>query len=86
MTQCGDLDRHDVQAIEQVLPEGSDPRPLPKVAVGGRHDAHVDRSFLGGPYGADCPALEDAEQLGLQEQRELPDVIKQQRPALGFDE
>jgi hypothetical protein len=45
----------------------------------GRHDSYVDRSFPVGADGAHHPTLEDVEQLGLKRERELAELVEEQR-------
>jgi hypothetical protein len=77
---------HDVdhrQSIVEVLTELTEPDHLAEIAVGGRHDAHVD---LERPRAADpleALLLEHAQELGLARQRHLADLVEEERALVG---
>ena len=81
--QRRELDARDRQAMEQVVAEAPLLHLLIEVAPRGREEAHVDGE---GPLAADTgdgAALDRAEQLRLQLQRELADLVDQERAAVG---
>jgi hypothetical protein len=51
--------------------------------VRGADDAHVDRVFLRGAERAHGALLDGAQQLGLHGQRQVADLVEEQRAALG---
>ena len=78
------LDRHHVEAIEQILAEGSFGDHGGKVAIGGGDDAHVDFHFLAPAHAADAAGLERAEQPGLRVGRHVADLVEEQGAAAGL--
>jgi hypothetical protein len=59
---------------------------LLEIAVGGRHDLHVDRHGLVGAHRQHLALLEHAEQFRLQFQRHLPDLVEEHDAPLGGTE
>src|SRR5690606_30623967 len=51
--------------------------------VGGGHHAYVDQARLEGAEAANALLLEGAEQLALQLERQVADLVEEQRPAVG---
>src|SRR5260221_12724248 len=82
LAQRRQLDRHDVEPVEEVLPESPGSRPGREVAGRRGEAAHVDLPRLLGSHPADLPLLEHAQQLRLQTYRLLADLIEQQRAAV----
>ena len=78
-----DHDPGDVQAVVQVLAEPAGGDLLGQVAVGGRDDAGVGAEGLGPADPLELALLEDAEDLGLGRQRQLADLVEEDRPAGG---
>src|SRR5260370_35557104 len=81
--QGRDLQGEDVQAVEEVLPEGPLAHAPLQVAVGGGQDADVGAA--GGRI-ADAlvlAVLDEAEQLRLERERQVADLVQQQGPAFG---
>ena len=79
----GQLDRDDVEPVEEVLLEPAVGHHLPEVAVGGGDDAHVDAL---GPLGAErleLALLQHAQQLRLQRRAHRPDLVEEDRAAVG---
>jgi hypothetical protein len=76
-------DADDVEPVVQVLAEAAGLHLGRQVLVRGAEDAHVDR-HLGRPaqrpHGA---LLDDAQQLALHGQRQVADLVEEQRAALG---
>ena len=77
------LDREDIQAVVKILAEIAFLDGLQEIAVRRRQHAHIDFDRLVAPHPFKLPLLEDAEQLGLQGERDFADLIKQDRPAVG---
>ena len=79
----GNLDRDDVEAVEQIFLELAVGDHLPQIAVGGGDDAHVD---LLGPLGAErleLALLQHAQQLRLQRRAHRADLVEEDRAAVG---
>jgi hypothetical protein len=74
-----DLDH--VQPVVQVLAEAAGLHVGGQVLVGGADHAHVHRLFLGGAERAHLPLLDGAQQLGLHGQRQVTDLVQEQRAA-----
>src|ERR1041384_2357063 len=80
--QRGNVDRENVQAVKQVASELSAAGHLREVSMGGCDDADID---LHGPCTAETlelVLLENAKQLRLQFERNVPDLIQEQRAAV----
>ncbi len=77
-----DLDLHDVQPVEKVLP-----KPFAdlgrQVLVGCGDDPHVYRDRLGTPDARHQAFLEHAKHLCLRRERHVPDLIEKQGSAVG---
>ena len=84
LAQRGQAQGDDVEAVEQVLPEGAFPDLLVQVPVGGRHDAHVHGDGGGASDAADLALLYDAQELGLHLGGQLADVVEEQGAAAGL--
>jgi len=72
---------HARQAGQQVVTELGCGRRGDQVAVGGRHEAHVDRDGHGGADREHGALLERTQQLGLQRRLELTHLVEEQRAA-----
>src|SRR5579883_889609 len=83
LAQGGHVQGHDVEPEIEVLAEGAGAVFLLQVAVGGGDDAYVDLDALVAADGADLFFLQDAQQLGLHLERQLPDLVEEQGPAIG---
>ena len=83
LAQGRQLDTHDVEPVEEVLPEPSPGHHLLQVEVGGRNDAHVHPHRLPAAEGVELPVLEDPEQLGLQRQGQVADFVQEDGAAVG---
>src|SRR5688572_11388881 len=82
LAQRRQLDRNDVEPVEQVLPEFSFLNRLLEVAVARRDDAHVDVLTEAAAYALELAFLEHAEQLSLKGGGDFADLVEQQRPAV----
>jgi hypothetical protein len=81
-----DLHAHDVEAVEQVLAEAPGGGLGLEVPGRRRQHAHVHPAGLRLADGADLLLLEHAQQLGLERQRQLADLVEEQRAAVGLGE
>ena len=77
-------DREDVEAVVEVLAELAVLDQLDHVAVGGRDQAEVDLDRLLGADRIDLALLQRAQQLDLGVERQLADLVEEQRAAVGF--
>src|SRR5690606_25944906 len=78
-----DLDRDDVEPIEEVFAEDAGGDERLDVAVRGRDDAYVDLDRLLAADALDDAGLERAEQLGLGVEAEFGDFVEEQGSAVG---
>ena len=72
-------DREHVQAVVEVAAEAAVGDHRGQVAVGGGHQAHVHLDRLGAAQALELLLLQDAQQLGLQLQRDVADLVQEQR-------
>ncbi|MNG90731.1 hypothetical protein D3C79_496310 [compost metagenome] len=72
----------DVQAVIQIAPESAILHRLRQIAIGGRHDAHVDLHRVRGADPQHFTLLQHAQQTGLRIQRHFADLIEQQSAAI----
>jgi hypothetical protein len=79
-----DLDH--LQPVVEVGAEAAFGHLVGQAPVGGGDDAHVHRDLLLAAHRADAPVLQHAQQRGLQRQRQVADLVEEQRAALGIDE
>ena len=78
-----DADGDDVQAIEEVFAEAPGLHVGGEVAVGRGDEAHVDR--LGAPaHLLHLARLQRAQDLRLDRQRQLADLVDEERPLVGL--
>jgi hypothetical protein len=80
LAQRRDRNRKDVQPVVKVgaeLPGGHHLRQIP---VGRRHQAHIDAPGARTTQTLELLLLQDSQQLGLQFEREIPDLVEEQRP------
>ena len=79
----GSRERDDIQSVKEVLAERAGPRRGFEIAVrrGNQSEIHAHR-----PCSADAfelAFLQRAEQLGLEGERQLADLIEEERAAIG---
>src|SRR5207249_2968028 len=87
IAQRRDHDRHAVQAEQQIAPKSSRARLRFEIAVGRRYEADVDRARPDGADALHLFRLEHTEELRLKADRELADLVEEDRPTVrGFDE
>ena len=77
-------DREHVEAVVEVLAELAVLDQLDHVAVGRRDQAEVDLDRLLGADRIDLAFLQRAQQLHLRVERQLADLVEEQRAAVGF--
>jgi hypothetical protein len=82
LPQRGYVDDETRQAAVEV-PETTLPDRLFEVLVRRRQDPHVHRDLPRVPQPPDLPVLEDAEEAALQPGLHVPDLVQQQRTAVG---
>ena len=86
VAQRRDDEFDDGEPVVEVLAERARLGLGEQVAVGRRDDAHVDLLDPARADGLDLAFLEDAEQLGLDRERQLADLVEDQRAAVGLRE
>ncbi len=75
--------RERVDPIVEILAKPALPNELLEWPVGGRDQAEVDFDRPVAPQPLEPPVLEDAEQLGLGDDREIADLIEKQGAVVG---
>ena len=75
-------DRKHVQAVVEIAPEAPAPHLLGQIAVGRRDDADVDVDRARTAEAFDLPFLEHAQQPRLQLERQLADLVEEDRAAV----
>ena len=83
LAQRRDADLDDVEAIEQVAAEAAGGHLDAQVAVGRGEHLDVDAARLERADAVDLSELEDAQQLGLDAERQIADLVEQQHAAVG---
>ena len=78
-----DLEQQGIDPVEQVLPELPLPGHGKKVPVRRTDDADIHLHEAGAPQAGHDFVLQDPQQAGLQAQRHLPYLVKEQGPAVG---
>ena len=84
LAQRRDQDRQHVEAVEEVLAEAARLRLGGEVAVRRRDDADVDLDVLRVAEAADRLLLQHAQQLHLEVERQLADLVEEERAAVGL--
>jgi hypothetical protein len=77
VTERRQVDRDDVQAVEEILAQHAVGDRAAQIAVGGRHQAHVDLHVPRVAHPADLALLDRAEQLHLDRGRDLGDLVEE---------
>ena len=77
------VQRDDVDAVVEVLPEAAGGDLSLEVAVGRRHDTDVHVHVPRRADRTDLPLLEHAQHLALQRQRHVADLVEEHRAAVG---
>jgi hypothetical protein len=81
LTQRGQSNGNDVEPIKQVFAEGALCDELLEIAVRRRDEAHVDVNGLDATDALELALLQRAEQLHLHLDRDLADLVEEQRAA-----
>jgi hypothetical protein len=79
LPQRRDVDRDDAQTVVKVLPEAARPDRLVEVLVRRRDDPRLDRPRAALADPLELPLLEDAQELDLQVERDVPDLVEEDR-------
>ena len=79
----GQPDRERVDAVVEVLAEPAVADELVERPVGGRDQAEVHLDRLLAAEALEAPVFEHAQQLGLRDEREVADLVEEQRAAIG---
>jgi hypothetical protein len=77
------LDREDIEAIVKILAELALLDRLQQVAVRGGQNAHIHLDRFVAADALEFPLLKNAEELGLEGQRNLADLVEEDRAAIG---
>ena len=86
LTQRRKAQRHDIQAIVQILAEQALLDKLAQFAVGGGDDAHIGFDWHAAADGGVFTLLQHAQQARLGFQRHVADFVEKQRAAFGLFE
>src|SRR5579863_1410000 len=79
----GKRDGKNVQAIKQVGPEAALADHLGEVLIGCGNDANVDMNGTRAAETLELPLLQDAQEFGLQIERQVSDLVKEQGSLVG---
>src|SRR5690606_22866108 len=80
------LDRKDVEAVEEIFAEAALADLFSEVLVGGRNQADVDLDRATGTDRVYLALLNRAQQLDLNACGQIADLVQEQRAAIGFHE
>src|SRR5947207_7983384 len=83
LAQRRDVDRDDVEAVEEILSEDPVLHGLRDVAVRCRDQAHVHLDVLRVPDAPDLALLDHAQELHLERWGDLRDLVEEERAAVG---
>ena len=83
IAQRRQLDRDDVQPVEQILAEPPVLHHLPQVDVGRGDDADVDLDRLHAAEAHELALLDHAQQLGLRLERDVADLVEEDAALVG---
>ena len=81
--QRGDLDWKDIQPVEEILAKCACRHGCLQVAVRGGQHAHVHGNRLAAADPFNFPLLEHSQQRDLSLGRQVADLVKEDRPAVG---
>ena len=82
VAQGRQFDRHDIEAIKQILPERARRDHRRERAVGGSDDPHIDRDLVPPTDPPDTSRLQGAQQPGLRLCGHVADLVEKQRAAI----
>ncbi len=74
-----ELERHHVQAVEQILAEAARAHRLGEVHVGGGDEAHVDLDRARAAHALELALLDHPQQLRLQRRQQVLDLVEVER-------
>ena len=77
------MDVHDVEPVIEILAEGTFGDGFSEVAMGGGHDAHIHLTRCCLPHPLDLLFFQYAQELELDQGRNIPDLVQQNGPAVG---
>ena len=83
LAQRRQVDREDRDPVPEVLAEAALGDHRVQVAMRGGDDAHVDVERLAAADALEAAVLQDAQQPHLRRQRQLADLVEEQRAAVG---
>ena len=84
LAQRRQLESDDVEAVKQVFAETPLTHHLVEIQVGGGDDAHVGAAGHRVAHALVFLVLDEAQQLGLQGEREVTDLVEEQGAAIGL--
>ncbi len=84
--QRRDHQPHHAEAVEEILSERPLLRERRQIAVAGRDDPGIDLHALVAPHRHDDLRFDGPEQLGLERQRQLADLVQEERAPVGRSE
>ena len=84
LAQRRHLDRHHVQPVVQIFAKMALAHPLFQVDVRSRDDAHVHFHGFRAAQALEFALLQDAQEFGLQFERQFADLIQEQRAVVGL--
>jgi hypothetical protein len=79
----GSCDGDHVQAVEEVLAEAALLHGAPQVDVRRRHDAHVHLDHVDAAQAHELAVLQHAQQLRLGLERDVADLVEEERALVG---
>ena len=82
VAQRRERDGDDRQPEEEILAEAPLGNLQAQILLGRRHDPQVELDRLGRAHPADLPLVERAQQLGLHVERQIVQLVDEQRAAL----
>jgi hypothetical protein len=82
IAQRRDSDRKHIQAIEEIEAKPSVREHLLEILVRRRDDSHIDARRLRAPEPLDLLFLNDAQQFGLEFDRQFADLVEEDRPVV----
>ena len=86
LAQRRQVDAHDVEPVIEVGAELPGRDPLGEVGIGGGDEAHVDRDLAVRAHGADLAVLDHPQELRLERERQLGDLVEEERAPLRVEE
>jgi hypothetical protein len=83
LPQRRDSDWEDIEAIIQIRTKFFLLNQLPQILIRGGDHPHIDRNYAAASQPLDLLFLEDAQEFGLEFEREISDFIEKQRSSVG---